>query len=512
MESKASGLMKNAFFMVFATLFSKALGLVRDMLIASAYGTGADAIAYDAASRLPILLFDFVIGGVVTAAFIPIFNELLVKKGEKKAFDFASSYVTLVVLVTLTISIIGVAFAKPLVSFFIPDVAPEIQVLAVKLTRIMFPMIVFTGLAFAFVGVLLSLGEFRIPAIISLVSNGVIVAYLLSVNKIFGVLGLSISLLFGWMLQAFVQLPSLNSRGYRYRPSFKFNTPYIKAAARGALPILLGTWTAPVCALINTRFASAIEGGRAVTALGYANRFYIIIIGVFSYVATNLLFPYISKASAGGEKEEANKLMLSSIRILTLVIMPITAGIIVLAEPLVSLLYERGEFGASDVLMTATALRYYTVGMVFTAANEVLTKAFFARKSFKIPMYASICSMAANFIILFALRSSLSIGLIALASGIASAVGCVISYLAMLNYDKVLFALSDGLAIFKMLISAAVMGVCVYFVSGLFDGTLVKLIVGVGTGALVYFVLCALTRLDEAKYVLRALKRGEKTK
>ena len=511
MESKASGLMKNAFFMVFATLFSKALGLVRDMLVAAAYGTGAEAIAYDAASRLPILLFDFVIGGVVTAAFIPIFNELLVKKGEKKAFDFANSYITLVVLITTAIALVGVIFAEPLVSFFIPDVAPEIQTLAVKLTRIMFPMIIFTGLAFAFVGVLLSLGEFRIPAIISLVSNGVIVLYLLSVNKLFGVLGLSISLLFGWMMQAFVQLPSLNSRGYKYRPSFDFGTPYIKAAAKGALPILLGTWTAPVCALINTRFASAIEGGRAVTALGYANRFYIIIIGVFSYVATNLLFPYISKASAGGEKEEANKLMLSSIRILTLVIMPITAGIFVLAEPLVSLLYERGEFGAGDVVMTASALRYYTVGMVFTAANEVLTKAFFARKSFKIPMYTSLCSMAVNFAILFIFKNSLSIGLIALASGIASAVGCVVSYLAMLKTDKVLFTLHDGVAIFKMLASAAVMGVCVYFVSGLFDGTLLKLLCGVGSGAIVYFVLCVVTRLDEAKYVIRALKKGEKT-
>lgn len=509
MESKVSGLMKNAFFMVFATLFSKALGLIRDMLIAAAYGTGADAIAYDAASRLPILLFDFVIGGVVTAAFIPIFNELLVQKGEKKAFDFANGYITLVVIVTLVIAILGVAFAGPLVSFFIPDVAPEIQANAVTLTRIMFPMIIFTGLAFAFVGVLLSLGEFRIPAIISLVSNGVIVAYLLLVNKISGVLGLSISLLFGWMLQAFVQLPSLNSRGYRYRPSFKFNTPHIKAAAKGALPILLGTWTTPVCSLINTRFASALEGGRAVTALGYANRFYIIIIGVFSYVATNLLFPYISKASAGGEKEEANKLMLSSIRILTLVIMPITAGIVVLAEPLVSLLYERGEFGASDVAMTASALRFYTVGMVFTAANEVLTKAFFARKSFKIPMYASICSMVSNFAILFVFKSSLSIGLIALASGIASAVGCVISYLAMLYQDKVLFTLRDGFAIFKMLVSAALMGACVYFVSGLAGGVIPKLVIGVGTGALVYFALCILLRLDEAKYVIGALRKGK---
>ena len=115
-----------------------------------------------------------------------------------------------------------------------------------------------------------------------------------------------------------------------------------------------------------------------------------------------------------------------------------------------------------------------------------------------------------NIIILFAIKLSLSVGLIALASGIASVVGCVISYLAMLKSDKVLFTSRDGFAIFKMLISAVAMGACVYLVSGLVDGTLLKLLVGVGTGAVVYFVLRVLTRVDEAKYVIRTLGKGER--
>lgn len=506
MENKGGKLMKSAVFMVIATVMAKALGLVRDMLVAASYGTTVEAVAYDAASRLPILLFDFVIGGVVTSAFIPIFNELLVKEGREKAERFADRYITLVLIVTTVIAAIGVIFAPTLVNLLIPDADAAAKTMAVDLTRIMFPMIIFTGLAFAFVGVLLSLGEFRIPAIISLVSNGVIVIYLFTLDKTFGVIGLSLSMVLGWVVQAAVQIPRLNSLGYRYRPRFDLGSPYIKEALVGAVPILLGTWTGPVCSLINTSFASGIEGGRAVTALGYANRFYTIVIGVFSYVATNLLFPYISKASAEGEQKEANKLMLSSVRILMLVIIPITAGLIVLARPLVSVLYGRGAFTESDVDMTALALGFYTVGMVFAAANEVFTKAFFARKRFFVPMFASLTAIGVNFALVFPLKSTLGVGGIALASGVAVAAGCIFNYLALLKSDRKLFGAKDFLNILKMLVSAGVMAIAVHYVSAYFDSDIMKLLLGVGAGVLVYALVCLVLRVEEVMYVIKKLK------
>ncbi len=507
MHSSTQKLMKSAVFMVIATVMAKALGLLRDIMIAASYGTTVEAIAYDAASRLPILLFDFVIGGVVTAAFIPIFNELLVKKGRDKAFEFADHYITLILLITVIISIIGLLFAEALVSFLIPDAGVEAKELATNLCRIMFPMIIFTGLAFAFVGVLLSLGEFRIPAIISLVSNGVMVIYLFSLDRIFGIIGLCISMLIGWVLQAFVQIPRMNSLGYRYRMRLNLRSEYIKQAAKGALPILLGTWTGPVCALINTRFASGIEAGRAVTALGYANRFYTILIGVFSYVATNLLFPYISKATAGGNKNEANKLMLSSIRILMLVIMPITAGIVILARPLVTVVYMRGEFNLHDVALTSEALSFYAVGMVFTAANEVLTKALFARKEFKTPMYSSIIGMLVNFALVIPLSTSLGIGGIALSSGIAVIASCVFNYLAIKKQDRVLFVGADAKEIFKMAVASVAMALCVYLVSSAAGSDISSLLLGILCGVVTYFIACVLLRVDEIKSLLMLLRK-----
>ena len=188
-ENKSGGIAKTAILMVIVTICSKVLGMLRDVLLANGYGTTSAAVAFDTASRLPILIFDFVIGGVITASFIPVFNELLVKKGKEEALKFANLYVNVILVITLLISVAGVLLASPLVTFLAPDIEAETRVLAVSLSRIMFPMIIFTGLAFSFVGILLSFGKFLLPAVISLVSNLIMVLYFLTLDSRFGISG-----------------------------------------------------------------------------------------------------------------------------------------------------------------------------------------------------------------------------------------------------------------------------------------------------------------------------------
>ena len=248
-----------AVLMAAIVIVAKALGLLRDILVANAYGMQSAAQAYEIASRLPIMIFDFVIGGVVSAAFIPIFSELLVKRSEKDAMRFANSYVNLIFVLTATMALLGILFSDSLVRFLAPEASSEVLSLASYLSKIMFPMIVFTGLAFSFVGILQSLGEFRIPALISLVSNSIMVAYLFFLNSFFGIVGLAVAMLLGWASQALVQVPKLRSLGYRYSPVFDFASPEIKRSLKSALPILIGTWTQPICSLINTRYASGLD-------------------------------------------------------------------------------------------------------------------------------------------------------------------------------------------------------------------------------------------------------------
>ena len=146
-NNQKSSLAKSALIMGFIILFSKILGLVRDMMVASAYGTTEAAIAYETASKLPITVFDFILGGVVTSAFIPVYNRLAVEKDRKSAVSFASSYVNMILAVTVSLSVIGCVFAPQLVSFIAPELSDSTAALAAALTRIMFPMVIFVGLA-----------------------------------------------------------------------------------------------------------------------------------------------------------------------------------------------------------------------------------------------------------------------------------------------------------------------------------------------------------------------------
>ena len=208
MEKGKNRIFKTAFLMVVITLSAKVLGMLRDILLASSYGTSSDAVAYDTASRLPLLIFDFVIGGVVTASFIPVFNEVSFKEGKEKAFDFANCFINAVLLLTSIITVIGFVFASPLVSVLAPSLEESTAVLAVSLTRIMFPMVIFTGLAYCFVGLLQSFDKFLLPALISLVSNLIMVLYFVFFNEEFGIYGLSVAMLCGWGSQALIQMPS----------------------------------------------------------------------------------------------------------------------------------------------------------------------------------------------------------------------------------------------------------------------------------------------------------------
>ncbi len=441
---------------------SKLMGLARDVLCASAFGTSEYAIAYETASKLPLTIFDFVLGGVVTSAFIPIYNSLSVKKGRDEALRFLSSYMNLVLLLTSAIALFGEVAAPLLVRFIAPELAQSASDLAVSLTRIMFPMVIFVGLAFTFVGFLQSEGEYNLPAVISLVSNVIMCVYLLTMSDKYGVYGLSIAMLIGWAAQAAVQLPTALKKGMRCSLRAPINTPETARAAKNTVPILLSTWTAPLCSLINTRIASGIEGGRAITALGYANKLYIIIVGLFSFVATNLLFPYFSKSAAEGNSAETDRLTRVSIKTLSFIIAPISVGVAVLAVPFITLIYENGSFTHSDTVLTAQALACYSVGMIFSAVNEVLTKAFFAVEDNKKPMYSSAAAMAVNVIAVVVLADYLDTGGVALITSAVSAVNMAFNLIFALKKGLITVHKDDIIDIARSVLCALAMGAAVY--------------------------------------------------
>ena len=510
---KTASLARSAALMGVIILFSKVLGLVRDILVASAYGTTMQAVAYGTASKLPTTVFDFVLGGVVTSAFIPVYNRIAVQKSKKDAMAFAQSYVNLILLITTTLAVFGVVFAPSLVHVIAPKLSEETAALAASLTRIMFPMVIFVGLAFSFVGFLQSEGEYNIPALISLVSNLIMTGYLCLLNDRFGVRGLSVAMLVGWGAQALVQIPAVWRRGFRPRLTAPLGTPEIARAARNTLPILVATWTTPVCNLINTAMASGIEGGRAITALDYANRLYIILVGLFSFVATNLLFPHFARAAASGDEAESDRLTRTSLKTLVFLIAPIACGVAVLARPFIALVYENGVFSADDTTLTASALRMYAVGMVFAACGEVLVKAFFAAERMKLPMISALISMTVNVAAVLIgsalLGERFGVGAIALLSALSTGVNMAVNLTFALRRGLIRPGAADWADIAKSVAAAILMGAAVWLVSPLFAGygRIAALAGPTLVGVLVYAVLTAVLRSEEVRALTDRIRK-----
>ncbi len=493
-----------AILMVFVTLLAKALGMLRDILLAEHFGTSMDAVAYEAASRLPITLFDFALGGVVTAAFIPIFNELMVKEGKQRAFAFANRYFNLILCITLAISACGMLLSPQLVSFLAPDIDGAAKALAASLSRVMFPMILFTGIAYCYVGILQSFEQYMLPAVMSLVSNLVMVLYFYTLCDRYGVWGLSVALVIGWFLQAAIQAPAAHKLGFRFSPTLQFKDTHILRALKMAVPILVCSWLQPVCNVINTRLASAFEDGSAITMVSYANRLYIIIVGIFSFVATNLLFPRLSRAEAGGDRDGAKQFAGGSVKILLYIMLPLSVGIFLLAEPITRAIYMRGAFTAYDAAMTASVLRLFAIGIPFMSANEVFTKLFFAMQRVKAPMLASVVSIATNVLLVLLLVGAIGFDGIALASSLTIAICAALNYILLMR-DGALFRRRDWLDLAKSLFAAGLMGACVYLMHTHFSlgSDILRVLLLGGSGAIVYGILLLLLSPTEIRNLIK---------
>lgn len=448
-------MLKTAGFMAAATLLAKICGLVRDMLIAAYFATGFQGEAYVTATKLPTTLFDIVIGGVISASFIPIFNSLLEKKDKKEAMQFANKFIGMVLLVTVLITVFGILFASPLIRFLAPDFDAQTHQLASQLSSIMFPMIIFTGLAFSFVGILQSFGEFNIPAVMSLVSNLAVILYFPIFGKRFGVHGLAVAMLVSWSLQVLIQIPALKRFSFRFRPSLRLRDENIRAALLLAGPMLVSTWVQPLYSIVNTRIASGMAG--SVAMLEYANRLYIVVVGVFSFVVTNLIFPKLSRANAAQDQAETDGLITMSLRSVAAVILPLMAGFIILGQPIISVIYQRGNFSAEDARLTGIALSCYSVGMIGFSVNEVLSKAFFSMQNSKTPMINAVISMGANIIFAYILSDIWGLGGLALATAGGSTINAALNYICMRRQRGRFLSRADWLDLGKIFLSAVVM-------------------------------------------------------
>ncbi len=487
MSENSKKAVKTVSIITIAILMAKVLGMLRDVVFAGLYGTCMESDAYLSASRLPLLFFDLTLGAAVLSTFIPVFSRHL-QTDKKKAFNFANTFLNIIILISLVFCVLGVIFAKPITAAYAPGLGGEGIALSSSLLRIMLPTALFTGVAYVFVGILQSLDEFTIPSIISLVSNGAVLIYLFFFNDRFGIYGMAVALTIAWSLQIIVQIPSLIKKGYRYSLRLNFKEEGLGEVFKLALPILVSSWVQPVCVVINTRFASNLGEG-AIAGLEYANKLFIIIVGVFTFAITNYIFPALSRASASGDNEAFRNTMKTAFASMLALIMPIAAGMALFAKPIVQVIYERGEFTAQSTAVTAGALAFFAVGMIGLGVNEILNKCFYAMQNGKTPMLASVIGILVNVILAIVLfyTTDMGVGGLALAASAALLVIAVVLCIKMNGIikfmDKQLWAVVARLIASTAIMSAAAYGVRL-ITQGL--GVYISLALTVAAGGIAY--------------------------
>lgn len=492
---------------------AKFMGLFREVLIASIYGQGYVSDVLNTATQIPLLFFDMTLGVAILSTFVPIFNSYLEKDGKERATAFANSFMMAVILISSVFACLGMLFANPIIRTMAPGY-DEVKVIeTAKLLRILFPSIIFTAAAYTSVGILQSFGEFNIPSIISVVSNLIMILYLIVFGDRFGLLGVALSMFVAWAAQLFVQMPSLIKFGYKFKIKLSFKDEGLLSVAKLAVPILISSWVQPLCVVINMAFGSSLHDG-AVSGLNWANKIYIIMVGVFAYAVTNFIFPKLSRLSAGGSDSEFASTTRLSVSWMTAIIGYVSAMFIALSTPIIRLIFERGEFTSSDTMLTASALFYYSIGMIGYAVCEILNKSFYAIQDGKTPMMTSIFGIITNFVSAFLLVKGLHMGVrgLALSSAISSIVMAFILVFMMNKRKKRTFnkgfLINTIKTIFSSLLALftawAIYQKTSSFPQGIW-GLCLQLFVSAIPALLVYCASLAALRTDEFKQLRRFL-------
>lgn len=384
-----------------AFVLSNLAGLVRQILVSRAFGTGAEMDAFNAAARLPDLLFNLVAGGALASAFIPTFTGYLLKEDRRAAWQLASAIANLVSLLLALISALAALFAPQIVRHvlfvLIPDLDPAQFSLTVRLLRVLLVSPVVFGVSGLLMGVLNAHQVFLLPALApTFYWLGMIFGVLFLVPG-WGIFGLAWGAVLGSILHLGIQLPALGRLGARYFPTLGLHLPSVREVGRLMAPRLLGVAVVQINFLVNTILANAQPVG-SLTAITIAWAVMTMPQVVIAQAIAIAALPTFSAQAASGRLEEMRSSLAATLRGVIFLALPASLGLILLRRPLVALLFQRGEFDASSTELVAWALLWYAAGLVGHSVVEILARAFYALHDTRTPVLVGAAAMSLNLV------------------------------------------------------------------------------------------------------------------
>ena len=506
-----------------AVMFSRVLGLVREILFNALFGTASMGI-FIVAFRVPNLLRDLFAEGALSTAFITVFSQKIEKDGEQSAWALASKMMTLAVVFMSGVTLLGIVFSRPLIGLLAGGFKPEYREMTILLTQIMFPFILMVSLAALVMGMLNARNIFGVPAMASSFFNiGSIVGGLLIgwwFDPAFGqraLIGLALGTLIGGLLQFVIQLPSLRKVGFAFRPDFRWNDPGIRRILVLMVPSVIAASAVQINVMINTSFATHL-GAEAVTWLNSAFRLMQLPLGIFGVAVATITLPVVSRIAAQTDRAEFGPTLGKALRLAAFLTLPSAVGLYFLAQPIISLIYERRAFTATDSLQTGFALQCYALGLVAYSWVKVLSPAFYAIDKKWTPMFVSFATIGMNYALnyLFIFRLGFGHKGLALSTSLSATMNFLVLYLLMHRHMEAMQTVRLAGTIARCVLGSAVLGVVCWL--GVTHGqpwlapaVLWKKIAALGVliaaGGLAYLAVCFLLKVEEVREAVGIARR-----
>ena len=505
-----------------AVMLSRVLGLVREVLFNALFGTSAMGI-FLIAFRAPNLLRDLFAEGALSISFVAVFAKKVESEGDQSAWKLASKMLTMTTVFMSICSLLGIIFSEQLISVLAPGFSPEDTKTTVFLTQVMFPFILLVSLAALVMGMLNSKNVFGVPALASSFFNigsiigGAFFGWL--IDPTFGVkalTGLAIGTLIGGLLQFAIQLPSLRTVGFRFRPDFHWHDSGIRTILILTLPAIIAASAVQVNVLINSCFASYVGKG-AVTWLNSAFRLMQFPIGVFGVAVATITLPVLSRIAATTDHEHFGPTLGRALRLAVFLTIPSAVGLWFFAKPIISLIYQHGKFNAIDSGQTALALQFYALGLVAYSCIKVLSPGFYAIDKKWTPMIVSFISIVLNIFFNYWFIFVLKIGHsgLAISTTVCATFNFLTLYLFMRQWHNLQTMRFIGTIFYCAIASVALAAVCwvtltcfpQYIYHSLLSIRIISLLLAITCSGFIYLIICLAFRVEAASDMFNALRR-----
>lgn len=412
-------LFTTGFFIMLMIIFGKLIAFGKDIVISSFFGASSDTDAFFIALNITSILF-VAFYSTVSLVFLPLYNEEKIKHGFQAANLFSSNIINLYMLISLFIMMFSIYFAPEIVILVNSSSNPENIELTVTLLRIMTFSLIFTIFISFMSSIQLSNKLYLAPHLAPIINNLIVVVAIIFFAPKYGIYVPAIAGVVAWMIQAPLH-KWIVKKNFNYTFQLNLKDKNIKKMGLLFFPAFLGIFIDQTNIIVDTILASGLQEG-SVSALNYSNRLISFASGIFVMAIMSIMYPMFSKYIINGEQAKLNQSIQTSIRLLLLVMFPITAIVFVYNHEIVSIVFQRGKFDESATQVTSSVFLFYSIGIIFLGLRELFNKVFYAQKNTKIPLLISFIAVSTNILLSIILVKSMGVEGLALASSISLAI------------------------------------------------------------------------------------------